>query len=220
MEKWERSVEAEKNLKSELERKEKEIEKLKKEVEELKNEVFKRERLIERLKEDLIHDDLTGLYTRKFFREFLKKELEKREGETGSLLFGDIDDFKRINDQHGHQKGDEVLKEVGKILRESTRSEDVVARWGGEEFIIFLRRAKEEYAILKAKFLKEKVKRILTEKFGFPVSLSFGVKEIKEGEGLDELIYTVDTLMYESKKKGKDTVTAFSEIQCKEKKSS
>lgn len=194
-----------------FEQKEKEILELKAEIERLKKELFEKERLIERLKQDLIHDDLTQLFTRKFFQEFLKKELEKREPEKNCLLFCDIDDFKKINDNFGHQKGDEVLKRVAKIFQESTRSEDLVARWGGEEFAIFLRGCYEQRGVLKAKFLKEKIKRFLSEEFGFLVTLSFGVKEIEKGESLEDLMRIVDSLMYESKKKGKDTVTFFSE---------
>lgn len=187
-----------------------------KEILRLKKELIEKDRLIERLKEDLIHDDLTGLKTKKFFNEILKitiDEIERGIKEKASLLFCDIDNFKKINDEKGHLIGDEILKDVAKILLESTREEDVVSRWGGEEIAILLNGADEERAKIKAKFLKEKIKRILFEKYGFLITVSFGVKEIEPKMEIQELMECVDKAMYQSKTKGKDEVTAFSEIK-------
>src|SRR4030043_345324 len=112
-----------------------------------------------RLKEDLIHDGLTGLKTRRYFIEDAKENLsaiinpesDKREEGFHSIsyLFCDIDYFKEVNDKLGHAAGDAVLKKVARILEENVREGDTVCRWGGEEMVISLLGADEKEAAEK-----------------------------------------------------------------------
>ena len=102
-------------------------------------------------------DGLTGVYNHRYFHDALKTKIEisNRMSQPISMIFIDIDYFKHYNDLYGHQKGDEVLKSIGKILRENIRKEDIVARYGGEEFAIILPNIKEDEAIIIADNIRE-----------------------------------------------------------------
>jgi diguanylate cyclase (GGDEF)-like protein len=104
---------------------------------ELYDELLRKEAELERL---AITDALTGLYNRRFFTSRLAAEVARarRYGRVLSLVMLDLDNFKEINDQHGHQVGDHVLAEVGKILTTNVRASDIVCRYGGEEFAVLL----------------------------------------------------------------------------------
>ena len=99
------------------------------------------EQLAKQLYESAVYDGLTGLYNRRAFDERLRAELAfaNRHGKPLALMIADIDHFKRINDEHGHPFGDQVLREIARRLAATTRAEDVLARFGGEEFIILCR---------------------------------------------------------------------------------
>lgn len=174
-----------------------------------------------RLKEDLIHDSLTGLKTRKYFIEDAEENLsaianpesEKRsEGfHNVSYLFCDIDHFKKVNDELGHDAGDAILKKVAKILGNSIRESDIVCRWGGEEMVISLLGADEKEAAEKAEELRRKVKE------GTEVSLSIGVSAFEEGASFSELINRGDRAMYMAKEEGRDRVKTYTNVLEKEK---
>lgn len=177
-----------------------------------------------KLKEDLIHDSLTGLKTRKYFIEEAEDNLsaitnpaaEKREEgfSNVSYLFCDIDYFKKVNDELGHDAGDEVLKKVAKILEENVRESDTVCRWGGEEMIVSLLGADEKEAAEKAEELRKKIKE------GTNVSLSIGVSASEGEVGFDELIKRADKAMYAAKhgeNGGRNQVKTYSEVLEKEK---
>jgi len=199
------------NLKLQIEN-----EKLKKENKEIKEKLEKNEK-------EIIHDNLTGLYTRKYFSEkvendiagLLKETEEKRkEGyQVLSILFCDLDDFKKINDTYGHSFGDQILKRVSEILQENVRDTDIVARWGGEEIVIELLGADAKEATKKANDLKELIKEKIQEEFQIPLSLSIGISEAKSGANFDEKIKNADEAMYHVKKTGKDNVVSFDEIK-------
>ncbi len=144
-------------------------------------------------------DPLTKVYNRRYFQFYLTKEIERnrREGTGLSLLFIDIDDFKKINDEHGHVAGDEVLIMITGIINDSIRSSDLVFRYGGDEFIVLLPRT----SIRKADILKERIVNKLAKDQEIDkchVSVSIGQYEAK-GENYEELLHFVDQEMYMQK---------------------
>jgi len=158
--------------------------------------------------EDLSNiDELTGLYNRRRLMEVLSGEFEegKRYSTNLSFIMLDIDDFKSINDIYGHQKGDMVLKEIGKLLKRNIRTTDIAGRYGGEEFAIIL----TQTDINGAKVSAERIRRNV-EKHEFDglerVTISLGVSSNKNCNSIDELIKRADEALYMGKKRGKNRV--------------
>jgi diguanylate cyclase (GGDEF)-like protein len=147
-------------------------------------------------------DILTGLANRMEFLERLKIEQEhsERSGRPYSLLFIDIDNFKALNDSHGHQVGDEALKILAFILRNSTRKVDVAARLGGDEFVLLLLDTDEDICEVMIKRIDAATKQAFVEK-AWPISVSIG-KTTKIGKTKEEdwVIRLADENMYENKK--------------------
>lgn len=149
-----------------------------------------------------IKDKLTGVYNRRFFMDSINKEIEK--GEPISLMLIDIDNFGNYNNTYGHQEGDTLLKEIGKILKENTRIIDTVGRYGGEEFIILLPNTKSNQAIPVA----ERIRTVIeNQKFNETVTVSIGlVSCIDKRIRAEELIRESDKALYEAKSKGKNRI--------------
>ena len=156
------------------------------------------------------HDVLTGLKNRRAFNEDLEKFflLSRRSGDPLSLLFFDIDNFKTINDTLGHVIGDKILARISELMQQNVRQTDIVARWGGEEFIIALVDTDGTLAYGVA----EKIKAVfehdigLKELTGSTVTASFGVTQYTSHDTLDNAIIRADKAMYEAKKSGKNKV--------------
>lgn len=152
-------------------------------------------------------DRLTGLFNKGKFNEVLKKEVEraKRYKRPLSLIIFDIDHFKRINDTYGHKVGDEVLKELAKIIKSVIRKADFVARWGGEEFVILAPETDLDGALNLAEKLRQTV-----EKHQFPtvknVTISLGVAQYIDGETPEEFIIRADMALYKAKENGRNRV--------------
>ena len=125
-----------------------------------------------------------------------------------SVILGDIDHFKNINDKYGHDLGDQVLIEISKVLKDNIRQTDLVCRWGGEEFVVFLKNCTDEDAYIKATILREKVSQ-LSEKFGFDITMSFGVSKLSKST-MQKAIKEADAAMYLSKQNGRNRVTIYS----------
>ena len=132
--------------------------------------------------------------------------LEKAVG-FDSLILGDLDHFKKINDSHGHDVGDEVLVEVSIILKKYVRDTDLVCRWGGEEFLVLLKNCSDEEALNKANLLKDKIME-LSDKFGFRITMSFGISNLSTST-LEDAISKADKAMYVSKKEGRNKATIY-----------
>ncbi len=165
------------------------------------------------------HDGLTRLFNRHFFDKKLQEEIERhtKQDASLSLLMVDLDHFKRINDAHGHQAGDYVLREVARIMRDSTRVTDHIARYGGEEFVILLPRTDEEQAKMLAERLR---KRIANHTFiikGQPNSItsSIGVATYypQEGHTVSTFLDNVDKALYQAKANGRDNVCLACEVE-------
>jgi diguanylate cyclase (GGDEF)-like protein len=169
---------------------------------------------LSRIQEESVRDYLTGLYNHRFFREELSKrihEAERYDRTLGLILF-DLDHFKRVNDEYGHQIGDRVLKEFGNLLQETTRSSDIVFRYGGEEFAIILPEAELEDARQLADRIREDV---AIHDFGIDrqITVSGGVAEYPSDSN-DEmnLIQIVDERLYEAKGAGRNMIVANEEV--------
>ncbi|MBV6342500.1 GGDEF domain-containing response regulator [Candidatus Magnetobacterium casense] len=153
-----------------------------------------------------ITDDLTGLYNKRFFNKTLSTHIKNRQRYEYplSLIFFDIDHFKTVNDDYGHLLGDCVLKEVAKLVSEQTRTQDVPARWGGEEFIVVMPHIDLEAAVKIAQRLRANIEsqRMCAVK----ITSSFGVVTYIEGETEDDFLNRADALLYEAKRSGRNKV--------------
>ncbi len=157
-------------------------------------------------------DPLTGLYTQRVFWELLEYEVEraKRHDCRFAVLVLDLDNFKTINDLYGHLVGDNVLRAVAQVFKSSLRREDVVARYGGDEYAAILPLADQEQAYLAAKRAQERIRQFsyLTQA-GEPVrvSTSIGIAVFPEHGGDAKTLFTVaDNMLYKAKSSGKDKV--------------
>ncbi|MFC3701399.1 diguanylate cyclase [Reinekea marina] len=152
-------------------------------------------------------DRLTNLHNRLFLDEAIEKELARfqRYGNLFSVVMTDIDHFKRVNDNFGHQQGDNVLQEFAQVLLNNTRESDVVGRWGGEEFIIICKECDINKALILANGIKEKVSGF---KFTAVEQLeaSFGVSSVREQDSLEQLIERADRALYKAKEEGRNKV--------------
>jgi len=154
-----------------------------------------------------VHDALTKIYNRHGVNEILNQKLEesKRDMKDFSVIFFDIDLFKKVNDIYGHDMGDYVLENIANIVSNEIRASDIFARWGGEEFIIFLPNTKITNAIKLAEKL-----RILIQEHAFSnierVTCSFGVTQLKEQDSKSSFLKRVDSLLYEAKASGRNIV--------------
>jgi diguanylate cyclase (GGDEF)-like protein len=171
-----------------------------------------------KIAEGALQDPLTGLYNRRHFEERLGSELAsaQRHGRPLSLLLVDVDHFKQVNDDHGHLAGDEALKMLAFVLRGAIRKEDVLARFGGEEFVVLAR----ETALAGARALGERVRKAversrcawqgsdlaLTVSIG--VTVSIGLAEFVAGRSERELIEAADRALYLAKQSGRNRVIA------------
>jgi len=157
------------------------------------------------------YDSLTKVLNRRSFEEQLIKLINSSKNKKNefSLVFVDIDNFKVINDTFGHSQGDLVLCEITKILKENIREVDLLARWGGEEFIVVLKHTSLETGKIKAEIFRQSLEEniSLKESINFPITGSFGITQYKSSDNLDSLISRADEAMYKSKTNGKNRVT-------------
>jgi diguanylate cyclase (GGDEF)-like protein/PAS domain S-box-containing protein len=155
-----------------------------------------------------VTDTLTGVWNRRQGTDLIAADLSaRRPGQALSLLMLDIDHFKSINDTYGHQAGDNVLIEVASRVRRSLRGNDVVARWGGEEFVVLLR----DCALPDALRLAEEIRFTIAEvPFGTlgTLTVSIGAAEIRANENLASWLGRADQALYRAKRAGRNEVVA------------
>lgn len=150
-----------------------------------------------------IKDPLTGVYNRRFLKIYVpnKMSLMKRMSEKFSMLLVDIDHFKEYNDKNGHLLGDELLRKLCKLFEESIRLEDVVFRYGGEEFLIFLEHTDKKNAHMVAERIRNLVSLYI------PTTISIGVGTYPDDEqNFDNLLSKVDQALYKAKELGRNRV--------------
>ena len=157
------------------------------------------------------NDSLTGLYNRRHFEEVFSKQIHlfKRQKQNFSILFMDIDNFKNINDTHGHEVGDFVIKNIAKLLKQNLRESDTIARWGGEEFVVLLQNSNSVTAFEISEKIRNIIQNsvILHDAIGKYATASFGVTEFLESDSMDLVLSRVDKAMYTSKTNGKNMTT-------------
>ncbi len=162
-----------------------------------------------------LHDPLTGLYNRRHMDEVLLHEVQlaRRKARSLTAIMLDIDHFKHFNDQFGHEAGDEVLREVGKLLSSQVRETDMACRYGGEEFLLLLPESTLETAAERAEALRLKVRELELRHQQHAlgrITISLGVAELPEhAETGDALITAADTALYQAKNAGRDRVVVY-----------
>ncbi|MGB5793078.1 diguanylate cyclase [Poseidonibacter sp.] len=154
------------------------------------------------------HDSLTGLYNRNKFKDLFGKELRRgiRYDNQLSLILFDIDDFKKVNDNYGHQVGDEVLVEISKRVLSGVREHDTVVRWGGEEFIILLPETNIDGAVMVAEKIRLLISEIPISSENLNITASFGISKMNEDDTKDSFILRTDKALYKAKDNGKNQV--------------
>ena len=170
-------------------------------------------RLREKLHDQSIRDPLTGLYNRRFLEATLEQELHRSSRHhTGlGVIMADIDKFKLFNDSFGHTAGDIVLKEVGSLLRRSVRTEDIVCRYGGEEFLVVLPDVSLESVRERAEVMRDTIAKLDLQHAGHAlgkITASFGISFSQDGVLTpDILLRYADEALYESKRRGCNCVS-------------
>jgi len=165
------------------------------------------------LKAMATRDPLTGLYNRRYLTDALMSKVAraKRHSDHMSVIMMDVDNFKKINDVHGHLVGDEVLKSIAQAIALVARKEDIAARFGGEEFILVMENCSLEDAQAKAQELRQKIQLLYPR--GLEVTASFGVVSLSETLNNCNLLFTaVDKALYEAKDGGRNRVVAYKEV--------
>jgi diguanylate cyclase len=189
-----------------------ELEELRTRVHDANSEITRLQVELEQTSELIRHDPLTGVLNRKGLDEALTREtaLARRRGTALCVGLLDIDNFKQINDNHGHQTGDEALQHLVDVVRENVRPQDSVARYGGEEFVVLL----PDTLLDSAVATMTRLQRALTKRFFLTrqqkllITFSAGVAELRDSEAPEEAIDRADKAMYIAKRSGKNRVIA------------
>jgi diguanylate cyclase (GGDEF)-like protein len=162
-------------------------------------------------------DSLTEVYNRRYFFEIAAHEcsVAERYKQPLSLIMFDIDNFKKFNDQYGHQVGDEILKNITQIAREQLRSADILGRYGGEEFTILLPNSNAQESLIVAERIRDRVGAYKLDIGSglVSVTISVGVAEYcTETQALDDLLRNADKAMYAAKESGRNCVSVYPAI--------
>jgi diguanylate cyclase (GGDEF)-like protein/PAS domain S-box-containing protein len=169
-------------------------------------------RLREALRSQSIKDPLTGLYNRRYLEEMLEREIRRavRADQSLGILILDLDHFKKFNDTYGHDAGDTVLKTAGSFLTNNVRAEDIVCRFGGEEFVVILPTANVEAARARGERIRSKLRELAVLHQGQSlgrVTVSVGVSALPtHGTSGKELLAAADAALYSAKREGRDRV--------------
>lgn len=163
-----------------------------------------------KIRENSIRDPLLGIYNRKYFYDYVEKQINMYHNQPFGIVMIDFDDFKSVNDMYGHQYGDEVLISTARIVKEGIDEKDVFARYGGEEFIIYISDMSDKNEVFKKiDNIREKVEKnfIKYRSIKNNITASFGVSFYPEsGNTLESIIRKADHALYAAKRYGKNKV--------------
>jgi diguanylate cyclase (GGDEF)-like protein/PAS domain S-box-containing protein len=169
-------------------------------------------KLSETLSRQSIQDQQSGLYNRRFMEESLHREIMRaaRKKTSIGIIMGDIDHFKKFNDDYGHAAGDKIITHIGKIINDRFRGSDVACRYGGEEFLIILPETSLEDTFKRAEALREEIKKmemVFPGQVAGTITMSLGVAAYPEkGLRMEDVLRTADTALYKAKQEGRDRV--------------
>lgn len=169
----------------------------------------------EMIKRMALTDGLTKLYNRPYSYLRMKEEVKRADRELYpiSILFMDIDNFKRINDTYGHDNGDLILIRVANLLKKKAREYDVAVRWGGEEFIMILPNTSSEHAYIVAERIREEIKNNNEPPCGITISIGISAYPKDDDRSIENVINCADKALYYSKNTGKNKVTIYENIK-------
>jgi len=153
-----------------------------------------------------MHDQLTGLYNRHFLINVAGKRISQahRHKQALCLMMIDVDHFKAVNDEHGHSVGDAVLRDIASLFMQQSRAEDVVARFGGEEFVFLLDACDLDAGAKKAEYLRQSLESKPLQ--GLSITASFGFAQLAEDEAFTGLLNRADEAVYKAKSNGRNRV--------------
>ncbi|MDR6627486.1 GGDEF domain-containing protein [Caulobacter segnis] len=175
------------------------------EIQDLRNEVSALKLRLNEAQNLADMDALTPVLNRRAFLREMKRvaAFAQRYGSPASVVFFDLDDFKRVNDRFGHAAGDQALKAVAKRLQNNVRESDIVGRMGGDEFAVLLAQADKETAMTKARALADAVMGAPVEfgEWSAPLHISYGVREIEPGADPETALAEADAAMFMRKRK-------------------
>jgi len=164
----------------------------------------------DQLKNQANTDELTGLYNRRFFNIELNNLVGIKQ--RGCLFLFDIDHFKVLNDNYGHQAGDKVLVELANMMRIFFRQNDVLVRWGGEEFAVFIKDIPNEVVLQKLEAFRQYIESHATDQQPYAFTVSGGVTNVRPDDDLTCLVQRADQRLYQAKQSGRNRiVSAFDE---------
>jgi diguanylate cyclase (GGDEF)-like protein len=154
-------------------------------------------------------DALTGLATRRAGRDALEREVQRatRYGRPLSLILFDLDRFKAVNDRYGHAAGDRVLRSIARLALKTVRDTDLVARWGGEEFLVICTETGQDEAVRLAERLRRRIAHLHVARRRM-VTASFGVAAFARGEEAPALAERADQALYRAKRGGRNRVVS------------
>ena len=172
-----------------------------------------------RLQDQVVHDGLTGLHNRRYLEESLSREESRarRSSQPFGVVMIDIDNFKRFNDTLGHAAGDAVLRAIGQHMLSAARGEDIISRYGGEEFVLVMAPAPQGTVRERAEKLRREVQDLQIEYEGRrvgPITISVGVGIFPDhGESGQEVLRVADAALYQAKRSGRNRVVVGDKVK-------
>ncbi|MBZ9636798.1 sensor domain-containing diguanylate cyclase [Clostridium sp. FP1] len=167
--------------------------------------------LYAKVKESSIRDPLLGIYNRKYFFDTIENKLFTDISTEFAIVMMDIDDFKKVNDLYGHQAGDEILLSITNTISENLHEEDIVARYGGEEIVIYIHEVRN-YNIVYNRIdnIRKKITNTISESKNLknPITASFGISYYKGNKSVDKVLEIADIMLYKAKASGKNRVVS------------
>jgi diguanylate cyclase (GGDEF)-like protein len=173
-----------------------------------KNSFIRIQEMSQKFEKQAMHDPLSGLLNRRGMREKLQNEYERSQRYKNDLtvMMCDIDNFKTVNDQYGHDKGDEIIKSLGTIFKSGLRKPDSLARWGGEEYLFLLPETNGSQGMQLAEKIRAKVEKeqYTHEDKNFSVTVSIGLHQIAATDTINQAIKKADANLYKAKEQGRN----------------